>query len=232
MPRLPCLRPRRVNDPSISLAGERTELVLSSVATKTQRIALVSVVVLGAGAVLIDRLVLKGGDAVQTASAEDLLIKEPGAASASSRPEPQQAASRSVLTVLSRLQELPKSWDSNAPASDVEAFTVPAHWLAKINEQPKAEAPSDAHAGNGGASGLHLSTVVCTARGGAVTAYINNRAVKVGETIMGYRLMELHVAGEGGRTASAAVLEGPAGRVELVLDPVTPSDGAIVRVRQ
>ena len=196
-------------------------------ATKTQRIALVSGLVLGTGAIAFDRIMLGGGGAPQLVAAEDLLLKEPGSVPPRTSTQAEQPSTRIVLTVAKRLSELPKTWGPNATEAETDAFVLPAHWLAKIAEKPMVE-PKAQQAGQPLSAKLHLGMVARSVKSGkdASVALINGKPVKIGESVEGYTLLEMHAPGDRGRNSpAAAILEGPGGRVELVVDSVMPSGG-------
>lgn len=227
MPLLRSLRPLPDSDSRALLARTRTELVLSLVATNSQRFALVSVVVLGTGAIAFDRLVLGGGGTPQFAAAEELLLKEPGSVPSLSSTKSDQPDARIVLTVAQRLSELPKTWGSDVTEADSDAFALPAHWLAKIAEKPQVE-PKPQLAGQPLSAKLHLGMVARSVKSGkdASVALINGKPVKIGESVEGYTLVEMHAPGDRGRNSpAAAILEGPEGRIELTVDAVMPSGG-------
>lgn len=197
-----------------------------------KRKLLLSIVALGGVAVGVDRLILQG-DAGPAQAAADLIPTalegkaEKSLEDGSGKSKPGTvSATTEAQRVAVRLAALKRPADG----PDADAFAPPAAWLARISpstapavepDQPRlTAAPSPTPA----TPALRL-TLVTRRAGVAVAAVISGVRVGLGESVGGYRLVGLsasEAAGPNGRPGrpAKAVLEGPAGTIELALDPL------------
>lgn len=181
---------------------------------------LVGVLVLGGSAVAADQLFLRPGTAEAPAAAAALVAASTPAEAEAPKP---RAAHAAAPPLVARLNRLLGSFEYPASPEQLDALSIPTAWEthpapAHATGSENAAAPGAAAPQIEPAPEFRLSLIKRS--GGVPTAaVINNRLVALGAAIDGYTLVALSGStGRAGSNHTLAVLEGPAGRVEVTLE--------------
>lgn len=169
------------------------------------------ILVIGLGALGVDKFILGAGPQTVSASLTSLALGDENADAVSDIVKTAEALFSDAAPTSGSLAERLKSMDlSDASVGDV--FTIPQEWLAQPGAEAKetgATQPKDAPAPKSqplASHGLVLSSVMAKPDGTGV-AIVNGVPVRVGQEIDGHELLRVD--------AKSAILLGPSGRVEL-----------------
>jgi hypothetical protein len=194
------------------------QIVCLSVNWTKKHIALVAVLACGGLAVGIDQFVLQPGAAPAPAPSD--LLAPTGVPDVASTAHPKKAKAHAVPALVARLNKLEQSLALPALPEHADAFVVPAAWPVhpQVTMTELADATTEAPAKPSVPVPDFRLSLIKRSAGVPVAAVINNSLVKVGGSVQGYTLVTL--TGSIGKAGSrpTAVLDGPAGRLEVVLE--------------
>lgn len=217
------MRPLRV-----APADEAPELVVSpipvcsvscAVTHKTQRKLFLGILGVGISALVLDRLVLSGGDPPPAEDQYTVDASSPELADATSIPEIDVATTEnSIRARLSSVAE------SIPPGECTDAFTIPASWRVVAGEQEHAQMP--VKASTGFTTHYTLSTVMASESGNGFVTLVSRKlnqpgriTLQLGNVIDGHKLVKIY--------ERSAEFEGPEGPITLTIaEPETSRQAA------